>query len=246
MRHLQGLAHQVIMLQSCGMSLFPVETPMASALHIGTSSRGRGVKNPSSCGAIIAAPRIKIGLFQFLATAVNSQDISANEITFKYIETGHTFMAADSVHHSIERELKKCGDVRDFQEYIYTLERAWRKVISMGATNFKYWKDHSYRATINKGDHKLSNMAVVQFRRGAWSLFYKYAHGSDSPFLTAEFLKKKSDISVLPEDRSSLRGITAQKRRYCQELVPSDAPVQSFVLGTTAHNDGAVDLINSF
>ena len=43
--------------------LFLVETPMTSALHIGTSSRGRGLQNPSSCGAIIAAPRIKIGLF---------------------------------------------------------------------------------------------------------------------------------------------------------------------------------------
>ena len=86
------------------------------------------MQNPSSCGAIIAAP---------------SQDISANEITFKYLETGHTFMAADSVHHSIERELKKCEDVRDFQEYIDTLERARCKVISMGAANFKYWIDHS-------------------------------------------------------------------------------------------------------
>ena len=84
------------------------------------------------------------------------------------------------------------------------LERARCKVINMGATNFKYWKDHSNRAAINKGDHKLSNMAVVQFRRGARSLFYKKAHGSDSPFLTAEFLKKKSDLSVLPEDRAAL------------------------------------------
>ncbi|RUS90867.1 hypothetical protein EGW08_001374 [Elysia chlorotica] len=57
-------------------------------------------------------------------SAVNSHDISANEITFKYLETGHTFMAADSVHHSIERQLKKCGDVRDFQEYVDSLEKA--------------------------------------------------------------------------------------------------------------------------
>ena len=121
-------------------------------------------------------------------------------------------MYFDLVHHSIERELKKCGDVRDFQEYIDTLERARCKVISMGATNFKYWKDHSNRATINKDGHQLSNMAVVQFRRGARSLFYKKAHESDSPFLTAVFLKKKSDISILPEHRSSPRGITAQKR----------------------------------
>ncbi|KAK3732938.1 hypothetical protein RRG08_002549 [Elysia crispata] len=75
---------------------------------------------------------------------VNSQDISANEITFKYLETGHKFMAADSVHHSIERELKKSGDVRNFQEYVHTLERTRCKVISMEVINSKrrmdpYW-----------------------------------------------------------------------------------------------------------
>ena len=185
--------------------------------------------------------------FSFLATAVNSQDISANEITFKYLETGHTFMAADSVHHSIERELKKCGDVRDFQEYIDTLERARCKVICMGATNFKSWRDHSNRATINKGGHKLSNMAVVQFRRGARSLFYKKAHGSDSPFLTAEFLKKKSDLSVLPEDRSSPRGITAQKKDgIVKNVCPLMPRSRALFWEQLPTNDGAVDLINSF
>ena len=89
-------------------------------------------------------------------------------------------------------------------------------------------------------------MAVVQFRRGAGSLFYKKTHGSDSPFLTAEFLKRKSDISVLPEDRSSPRGILHKKGWYCQELVSSDAPVQSFVWEQLPTNDGAVDLIDSF
>ncbi|KAK3775297.1 hypothetical protein RRG08_030966 [Elysia crispata] len=82
----------------------------------------------------------------------------------------------------------------------------------MDATNFKCWKDHSNRATINKGSYKLSNMAVVQFRRGARLLFYKKAHGSNSSFLIADFLKKKSDISVLPEDRSTPRGIPALKK----------------------------------
>ena len=139
MRHLQGLAHQVIMLQSCGMSLFPVETPMASALHIGTSSRGRGMQKSFILWGNNCSAQNNDWIFSsFLATAVNSQDISANEITFKYFETGHTFKAADSVHHSIKRELKKCGDVRDFQEHIDILERARCKVISMGATNFKH------------------------------------------------------------------------------------------------------------
>ncbi|RUS83932.1 hypothetical protein EGW08_008287 [Elysia chlorotica] len=178
--------------------------------------------------------------------AVNSHDISANEITFKYLETGHTFMAADSVHHSIERQLKKCGDVRDFQEYVDSLEKARCKVINMEATSFKLWKDHSNRANVNKGGHKLSNMAVVQFRRGSRLLFYKNTHESNTPFLTADFLKKKSNISVLPEDRSTPRGIPKSKwDGIVKKLCPLMPRSRALFWEQLPTNDEVVDLIDT-
>ena len=156
-------------------------------------------------------------------------------------------MAVDSVHQSIKRELKKSGDVRDFQEYVDTLERARCKVISMEATNIKCWKDHSNRAKINKGGRKLSNMAVVQFRRGAQLLFYKKAHGSNSPFLTADFLKKKSDISVWPEDRSTPRGIPQSKKDgIVKNLCPLMTRSRALFWEQLPTNNEAVDLINTF
>lgn len=154
-------------------------------------------------------------------------------------------MAADLVHHSNEREMKKCGDVRDFQEYIDTLEKARCKVINMEATNFKCWKYLSNRATVNKGGHKLSDMAIVPFRRGVQSLFYKKAHEDNSPFIAADFLKKKYEINVLPENRSIPRGIpTSKKEGIVKNLCPLMPRSRALFWEQLPTTDEADDLIN--
>ncbi|GFR90005.1 U-box domain-containing protein 16 [Elysia marginata] len=97
--------------------------------------------------------------FSFLAAAVNSEDISAEKITFKYLETGHTFMAADSVHHSIERKLRKY--VRGWQEYVDTLGKAKCQTVSLESSDFKDWLDLSNRQTMNKANYKLASVVVA-------------------------------------------------------------------------------------
>ena len=42
-----------------------------------------------------------------LVTLINSEIIAAQEITLKYLEAGNTFMAADSVHHGVELQMKE-------------------------------------------------------------------------------------------------------------------------------------------
>ncbi|GFR99962.1 hypothetical protein ElyMa_006386400 [Elysia marginata] len=106
-------------------------------------------------------------------------------------------MAADSVHHSIERELRKCGDVRDWQEYVDTLGKAKCQTVSLESSDFEDWPDLSNRQTINKANYKLASIVVAQFRRGHRSLFYKTSHREDSPFVCADFLKKKKRTSTI-------------------------------------------------
>lgn len=184
--------------------------------------------------------------FSFLAIAVNSEAISADEITFKYLETGHTFMAADSVHHSIERELKKRGDVCDFAEFAETVEKARCSVVCLETSNFKVWKDMSNRATTNKGGHKLAEMAVVQFRRGSRSLFYKKHHSDECTFVTADFLKKKSDISVLPESKTIPRGIPlSKKQQIVRNLCPLMPRSRAVFWEQLPTNDESDDLIEA-
>ena len=50
---------------------------------------------------------------------MNSDIISATNILFKYFESGHTLMPADSFYHGIDLEMKKCpkNRVHDFLDF---------------------------------------------------------------------------------------------------------------------------------
>ena len=53
---------------------------------------------------------------------VNSSIIAAESIKLKYFESGHTFMSADSVHHSIENQMKRKGSLFDFNDFVDSCE----------------------------------------------------------------------------------------------------------------------------
>lgn len=63
-------------------------------------------------------------LFCYLLYIVNSSEIAANLIEFKYFEPGHTFMSADNFHHQVEKSLKKAGKVYDFHDFCTCVQEA--------------------------------------------------------------------------------------------------------------------------
>nr|CAI5862461.1 unnamed protein product [Callosobruchus analis] len=46
-------------------------------------------------------------LFSFFVYIVNSSEVALENLTIKFFESGHTFMAADSFHHQVELSLKR-------------------------------------------------------------------------------------------------------------------------------------------
>ena len=62
-------------------------------------------------------------LFTLLTSLVNAQDMpTLNSITLKYFERGHTFMSADSYHHSVEKSMKEMKNVYDYGDFVKALE----------------------------------------------------------------------------------------------------------------------------
>jgi hypothetical protein len=57
-------------------------------------------------------------LFSTLVKAVHI--FKFETITLKFFEPGHTFMAADSVHAAIEKQMKKQKEVFDFPHFVAT------------------------------------------------------------------------------------------------------------------------------
>nr|CAI5839646.1 unnamed protein product [Callosobruchus analis] len=60
----------------------------------------------------------------FFVYIVNSSEVALENLTIKFFEPGHTFMAADSFHHQVELSLKRKKKVCDFDDFCEVVERA--------------------------------------------------------------------------------------------------------------------------
>ena len=57
-----------------------------------------------------------------------NEEWGPNERTIKYLEKGHTFMKADSIHGSIGGKLKKEKEVIDFESFVKVCQRASKNI----------------------------------------------------------------------------------------------------------------------
>ena len=160
-------------------------------------------------------------LFSMLVKAVNHFEFES--ITLKFFEPGHTFMAADSVHAAIEKQMKKVQKINDFSDFIAVVEKSNRvgiKTIPLSFGDFLDFTDETSATKLKaSGRPKLADMYIVQFRTTSKKLFYGLDHhgGTLKPF---DFLKKDFKFT-LPSKKSKPRGIQkAKKDKICTNLLP--------------------------
>ncbi|KAK9722975.1 hypothetical protein QE152_g19405 [Popillia japonica] len=91
-------------------------------------------------------------LLTFFIYVVKSEELALESLTLKYFEPGHTFMAADSFHHQVERSLKKMGKIYDFEDFTEAVKHTIinTKVISMDIHNFFNWENGTSQYKLNK------------------------------------------------------------------------------------------------
>ena len=134
-------------------------------------------------------------LMSFLINIVNSDLVSANSITIKYFEPGHSFMSADHFHHQVEMALKRKGKVYDMDDFLDAVNMSNSKkntVKVMPMTDFFIYQDYS-------SQHKLKNMSPrvylneimsVKAERGEFNMKYKKSH-MDNDWKELDFLQIK-------------------------------------------------------
>ena len=65
-----------------------------------------------------------------------------------------------------------------------------------------------------KSAPKLAELRKVKFIRGKKVIFYKLNHNQEEEFVELDFLKQKTNISILPPPmRNKPRGIPAEKKQ---------------------------------
>lgn len=67
-------------------------------------------------------------LFLYLILLINSADIQVQEITLKYFESGHTFMAANSFHAAVEARMRRGKPVVTIDDFENAVKEAKKRV----------------------------------------------------------------------------------------------------------------------
>lgn len=184
-------------------------------------------------------------LFTLLIQLVNSEKISAQTISLKFLEAGHTFMSADSCHAAVEKKMKKKVNVYDFADFVECINSTGATTLQATYQNFKLHEGHQSQAKLKKADRPmLSDIRVAEFRRGYRVVHYKKEH-SDADYKTFDFLKAKYTLSA-PAAIQKPRGIPATKKRdIVKNLVPF-MPDSRRVFWNDLPVADVADLIDSF
>lgn len=156
-------------------------------------------------------------LLTFLVLIVNSPDNNIQRITLKYFETGHTYMSADSFHHSVEQSIKQVHELNDYFEFTSRVQAAWHgnvNVKDMSCEDFYDWKDLSSPTKLKKNpEYRLQNMVSIEARRGEEKLFFKKRHTEE--FKAMDFLQVKAlkHGIPMPTPRNKNKCISSKKKK---------------------------------
>ena len=153
-------------------------------------------------------------LYTALVQCVNSPN-SPESITLKYLEAGHTFMAADGVHGAIGRQIKK-RLLTTFNSFTIECAASSKtiEVIEMELGDFYDITKGNRASTKYIPALKLEGIVQVTFRKGTSTILVKNSFldsAREVEFLKKSVLKNNS-WKVLPSVLPTRRGITVAKK----------------------------------
>lgn len=190
-------------------------------------------------------------LFTALTNYINSDLCESETITFKYLEAGHTFMSADSIHAEVEGRMKKAVNVYDFNDFKQCVGGRSGKVrvTVPDITEFIDLKAHQSQPKLQAaGRPMLNNIRAVKFSRGNRQLCYKLNHGADTVWQDFDFLKSRYKLnSEQGAAKTSLRGISELKKKgLIKNLAEKHMPVSRRAFWQNLTVTTAVDLISEY
>ena len=162
-------------------------------------------------------------IFRAFVQIVNSA-AGPDTITIKFLERGHTYMSADSIHASISTRLKAQSKVEDFQQLLsmIPLSRRNLKVIPMEISDFHDWTPLEKTKLTNFP--KLHDIRMARFEKGSRTFQYKLR--LDQQKLSSRPVGLANLTGEFPVPRSVVRGLNeGKKRAICSSLLPLIMPI---------------------
>ncbi|XP_043223237.1 uncharacterized protein LOC122382234 [Amphibalanus amphitrite] len=159
-----------------------------------------------------------------LLHAVQSSDLAVQQITLKYLTTGHTAMSADADHQVINKSIKRKKSIEDFNDFVETVASTGLRVKNMSGTDFVEAENVFSEAKIRllqgiEARPYLRDFQVVQVRKGS-GLLYTKSSFDQSDWKTYNLLKAKVSIDRPLNMREKERCVNKQKiDQLCDNLL---------------------------
>ncbi|KAL4714331.1 hypothetical protein ACJJTC_009683 [Scirpophaga incertulas] len=164
-------------------------------------------------------------LFSAMIRLINStQLICAEKIRFIYLEPGHTYMAADTVHACIANKFAKQKNMYDLDDYVNTIRAARKNMVVevMTHNDMIVFTDELKKAAFPK-NYNIQSLKVAEFRRGSTHMFVKNSY-NENQFKELDVVRKNSFklnndnfLSELPHEEKR-RGVSKAKKKEILKL----------------------------
>ena len=164
-----------------------------------------------------------------LVTYVQQADNVTQDITMKYLESGHTSMSADASHQVIQKKLARVKHVHDFRDFVELVDDSGVRTMVMSSGDFIHFEDGISRSKLGLLAQEglrphLKDVRELQVRRGSEKVYLKASHKQQS-WRGYEQLRSNFHPAEPPKARMAPRGINKDKidgiRRNLTSLMPS-------------------------
>lgn len=186
-------------------------------------------------------------LYTSLVAEVNDY-AGPNQITIRYLTTGHTHMSADGIHGNIEKKIRKKRIIYDFEELLQVIKSARKKVEVLPLENFNLWQ--SKKRTTTKIDDPLKGFTLnsvveVRFEKGSNLLKYKNDFAEEN-YKELNFLQKKYNTIFFKPTALGVRGISSiKKNNILKQLVPLMPSNRQIFWNSLPESETSMDLVNN-
>lgn len=169
-------------------------------------------------------------IFSFLIYIINYQGISAETITIKYFEPGHTFMSADSFHHQVEESLKRLKKIYDFEDFVHAVEMCNKRRVNvkkMLLEDFQLWKNLSSISKVKKETPRvyISKLTEILVKRNEYELYFKVNSNDDwkkLDFLQKKYISNMPDPSIKPHPNGFERTKVENIMKNLGDIIPEN------------------------
>ena len=183
-------------------------------------------------------------LYTALVQVVNAE-WGPSEITIKYLEAGHTYMGADSVHGNVGKKMKQHAEIITFNDLATLIDGAAKtyKVVRMSVDDFyKFSAENRLRNRKKEPIPLLCDIAEVKFVKGSKCMYIKKDLELDE-YETVDFLKPRFKYLIIPDKHTTERGISQKKKDgILNTLSHVPAPKRKFYMDLRVNNS-AEDLL---